>query len=233
MPVAKDEKGYRVEYVALSELQRWPRNPKTHDEKGLDESLARFGFTEPLVLDETSGKLVAGHGRMEALQRWQTEGKQPPKNIAVKGKEWLVPVVRGIGFNNVQEAEAYLLASNRLTEIGGWDNDSLAEMLSSLQGADLLKGTGYQPADVEAVFREIQANAPIAQPGPTPAELESKFLAAEIKQVVLYFEGKEYDAVVNRLESVQKAENVVNNTDAVLKLLAFWEAQHAPVPAAG
>lgn len=162
------DKGYRVEYVPLAEVQRWPRNPKKHDEPGIEASLERWGFTEPLVLDEKSGKLVAGHGRLEALQRRKASGKAPPARIATKGQDWMVPVVRGIAFKDILEAEAYLLASNRLTEAGGWHEESLAEMLKDLVTAGSLEGTGYQQSDVDALDREVAAATARAASAATP-----------------------------------------------------------------
>jgi DNA modification methylase len=145
-----DTKGYRLEYVPLAELQRWPRNPKKHDEKGIDESLERFGFVNPLVVDETSGKLVAGHGRLEALERRRVSGKEPPLRVAKRGKEWLVPVLRGIAFKDMTEAESFLLADNKLVENGGWDEEMTATILADLaKGAGDFKGLGFELPDLE------------------------------------------------------------------------------------
>jgi hypothetical protein len=234
--MTKDEKGYRVEYVPLSELERWPRNPKKHDEPGIDASLERFGFTNPLMMDERTKRLVAGHGRLEALQRRQAAGKEPPKNIAKKGKDWMVPVVRGVSFASEAEAEAYLLADNRLTEIGGWDDKMMNDVLASLGSVDGgLVGTGFSAEDVASMLRQasVDEKPPV---GNTPQELTEKFEAAEIKQVVLYFEGPQYDAVVTRLASAQAKLGVSTNTEAFLKLLDHWEGSQntnaAPAPAA-
>lgn len=123
----------RVEYVALSAIQRWPRNPKLHDKGRIDNSIERFGFIQPLVVDESSGQLVAGHGRLESLLGMQANGKDPPKRITVGADgEWLVPVIRGVGFATEQEAESFLLADNRLVELGGWDAEQLGKMLDDI-----------------------------------------------------------------------------------------------------
>lgn len=146
---------YRIEYVPLSEIQRWPRNPKTHDEAGLDESLERFGFVNPLLLDEGTGRLVAGHGRLEALLRRKAAGKAPPARVATRGAEWLAPVLRGMSFRDEREAEAYLLADNRLTELGGWDMVALADMLrpASVEGVLSVAGTGFSDAEASRLLR--------------------------------------------------------------------------------
>jgi hypothetical protein len=131
----------------MSQVQAWPRNPKKHDEPGLDASLERFGFVNPLVLDESSGKLVAGHGRLE-------EGKPPPERVEVRKGEWCVPVLMGISFSSEEEAEAYLLADNRLTELGGWDHVALADMLRRpATEKAVLEGTGFSDAQADRLLR--------------------------------------------------------------------------------
>jgi hypothetical protein len=102
----------RIDYVPLEEVKAWPRNPKLHDLSTLGDSVRRFGFIQPLLIDERSGQLVAGHGRLETLLKMQSEGSDPPDRVKKKGKSWLLPVIRGISFENDREAEAYLLADN-------------------------------------------------------------------------------------------------------------------------
>lgn len=165
---------YRVEYVPLSEIQRWPRNPKTHDEEGLDESLERFGFVNPLVLDEKTGRLVAGHGRLEALQRRKAAGKPPPARVAQRGEEWLAPVLRGVSFADEREAEAYLLADNRITELGGWDMVALSDMLrpAKVEEAVSVAGTGFSDAEAARLLRTYRPPEAAAFPEYTEAIAE-------------------------------------------------------------
>jgi ParB-like chromosome segregation protein Spo0J len=150
-----------VEYVPLSEVVKWPRNPKRHDLEALGGSMGRFGYTQPLLKDEKSGKLVAGHGRLESLEASKAAGNPPPRRVLVKGKEWLVPVVRGVSFANQSEAEAYLLADNRITEIGGWDEPGVAAILTGLIArADddrdaALAGLGFTAAEADRILEKI------------------------------------------------------------------------------
>lgn len=216
------EKGYRVEYVSLSEIQRWPRNPKLHSEPELDASLERFGFTNPLILDEASGKIVAGHGRLEALLRRKAAGKEPPERVAMKGKEWMVPVIRGVRFKDAHEAEAYLLADNRLTEAGAWDDDALAAMLGRLSEGDALLGTGYNAGDVEDLWKRVSSTQS-ALPSIPDAD-ESAFTQGEIKQLVLSYPSAQYDATVTRMNALMETMKASSNTEVVENLLAHYEA---------
>ena len=68
----------RIEHIALDELEKWPRNPKDHDLSLIQGSISRFGFVSPILIDETTGKIVAGHGRLESLQKLKQSGQPPP-----------------------------------------------------------------------------------------------------------------------------------------------------------
>jgi hypothetical protein len=140
----------KVKYVDFEEVQKWPRNPKDHDLQEIKKSFTRFGFTYPILVDEGTGKLIAGHGRLETLALMKEQGQNPPARVRVlKNGKWMVPVLSGIKFANEAEAEAYLLADNRLTEIGGWNKDQLSEILQEMQDVGgLLDGTGFDEADV-------------------------------------------------------------------------------------
>lgn len=219
---------FRIEYLPLAKVKTWPSNPRTHDEDKLDASIDRFGFIAPLMLDEATGQMVAGHGRLESLLRRKAAGKAPPSGITEAAGDWLVPVVRGVQFRDEAEAEAYLLADNRLNEKGGWDNGALAAMmkdLNALNDKDLLASIGYTPTDAKAILREIEdAAAPAV--GRDPSKLTEGFLNAEEKQVVLYFDAKEYDVFSPRFEMIQKALGASSPGDALEKMLdRFFEAE--------
>lgn len=68
----------RVEYLPLSSLKLAKRNPKKHECNTIIRSMGRFGYVAPMILDERTGRLVTGHGRLESLQKAKAEGKEPP-----------------------------------------------------------------------------------------------------------------------------------------------------------
>jgi hypothetical protein len=142
----------RVDMIPLTKLERWPRNPKLHDHTALSESINRWGYTQPILIDERSGKMVAGHGRLENLTAMKQAGGPPPERVQLgPGGEWLIPVLRGVAFKSDDEAEAYLLADNRIVEIGGWNDEELLRMLTSIAGVgnDLLQSTGFNERSLE------------------------------------------------------------------------------------
>ena len=152
-----DEKNQslRIEYIPLSTLRSHPKNPKEHHIGKIKESFRRFGFTSPIIMNEENGMLLAGHGRVKSLVDKKNEGDVPPEHIRVDDAtgDWLVPVVRGIR-HNAEDHEAYLIADNKLTELGGWDDDVLADLLKGLAEGDGLSGTGFSDLEAEALLGE-------------------------------------------------------------------------------
>ena len=74
--------------MRLAEVQSAKRNPKRHSED-IGASIGRFGYADGVILDERTGRLVAGHGRLDELRRMQAEGEEPPDGIRVNGEDWL------------------------------------------------------------------------------------------------------------------------------------------------
>jgi hypothetical protein len=156
-----ERRDVRIEYMPLAALLKAPRNPKDHDIHLLHESFGRFGFVEPIALNEKTGRLVAGHGRLQALQEAKAAGRQPQKRIEVRDGEWLVPVLRGIAFDNDEEAEAYVVTSNQATIAGGWNENLLADLLNehAKAGAAGLRGMGFSENDVaDLLLKAANAN---------------------------------------------------------------------------
>lgn len=138
-------------------------------------SMGRFGYVAPMILDERTGRLVAGHGRLKSLNKAKADGDRPPDRIRIRNGDWQVPVVRGIAFTDDREAEAYLLADNQTTILGGWDEGDLKEIVERLGEAGELVGTGFEDL--------YQEQFGIEQDDPTPlidraAELQEKWKTA-------------------------------------------------------
>jgi DNA modification methylase len=162
--VVKNEGELKIEYVPLDQVQKWPRTPKNHDLDTLEKSISRFGFVQPVIVDGKSNRLVAGHGRLEALLRLKELGGVPPDRIQVDKKTgaWLLPVLSGVQFASEADAEAYLIADNRLVELGGWDESVLTTMLQEFS-VDQLTGVGYQPFEIDDMVELLEHNAERAQ----------------------------------------------------------------------
>lgn len=151
--------------MAVHKIEPATRNPKGHALDELRESMTRWGFIEPIVMDERTGRLIAGHGRTETLAAAELAGLEPPEGIVVKGRRWHVPVVRGWSSVDDDEAAAALVAVNHLTEAGGWNVPELTSMLDELRAGPGLAGTGYTGVDLDAMLASLAA-PPVQTPEP-------------------------------------------------------------------
>lgn len=155
-----DKKWYK--YIDIYDAIPNERNSKDHDVGVLCESMIRFGFTQPVLINESDNKILAGHGRIKALQQLHNQGYDAPKRIDVsfdieddKIQTWYVPCYY-INIKDKAEAEAYLIADNRLTEIGGWLDDKLVDSLKNvLNETGSLDGTGWDLEDLDDIVKEL------------------------------------------------------------------------------
>jgi hypothetical protein len=107
-----------IRYQAISTLKPRPNNPRTHTKKQIRQiagSIERFGFTNPVLVDDDNG-IVAGHGRVEAAK-------------LLKLIE--VPTVRLSGMS-AAEVRAYVIADNQHALNAGWDFSILGAELKDL-----------------------------------------------------------------------------------------------------
>lgn len=130
-----------MQHWATDRLQPYARNPRTHSEEqinALAASIARFGFTNPILVDEARG-VIAGHGRLLAAKR-----------LGLKK----VPVVVLDHLTEV-ERRAYLIADNRLAELAGWNQELLAEELCLLEGEGFpVELTGFDEREIDRLIGE-------------------------------------------------------------------------------
>ena len=139
----------RIEYIPLSDIKSAPRNPKKHS-PDISGAIDRFGYADAVILDERTGRLVAGHGRKAALEGMKAKGESPPDGVEDRDGDWLVPVQRGWSSRSDAEADAFLVAHNKLTEAGGWDDTELGKLLAGL--GDDAAGLGVDDKELSSLL---------------------------------------------------------------------------------
>ncbi len=141
----------RITYDPLDELASrfHPDNPKAHDLGAISASIERFGFHTPVLVNDEDGRLIEGHGRVEALLALRASNADPPNGIRVAADGgWLVPAVHGSRLA-ADEARAFLVAANRTVELGGWDEQRLAALLHDLTSTGVgFDGVGFSEAEL-------------------------------------------------------------------------------------
>lgn len=144
----------RVEYRRVADLKPDPRNPKAHASSEVRASISRFGFIEPIAVDGRTNYIISGHGRTEVLVGMEENGETPPSGVKLDDEgRWTVPVVTGWESRTDTDAAGAIIALNRTTELGGWVDDELLDLLNDLseEGEEGYQGIGFTEADREAL----------------------------------------------------------------------------------
>ena len=108
----------QIQYKETAKLIPYVNNSRTHSDEQIKQvasSIKEFGFTNPILIDETDG-IIAGHGRLMAAQLLDMQE---------------VPTIRLVGLTKAQ-AKAYVIADNQLALNSGWDLDKLRLELTEL-----------------------------------------------------------------------------------------------------
>ena len=120
--------------IPLTDLTPFPGNAKRGNVAEIQASLARTGQYRSLIVRQHADRLtiLAGNHTAQAL-------------IANGDTTGRCEVVECTDI----EARRINLADNRLSELGTYDNDALAELLQGMAEDDGLDGTGYTQADLD------------------------------------------------------------------------------------
>lgn len=111
-----------LEHVSIDALIPYARNSRTHSDAQVAQiaaSIKEFGFTNPVLIDETGG-IIAGHGRTLAARK-----------LGLKE----VPCLR-LSYLSEAQKKAYVIADNKLALNAGWDDEMLKVELSDLKDLD-------------------------------------------------------------------------------------------------
>ena len=138
----------RVVYTPLDTLTEYPNNPRQHDTKQLikiQNSIEKFGFINPILVDEHN-EIIAGHARLAAARLAHL-----PQ----------VPVIRLEHLSTAQK-KAYRIADNKLAELGTWSIENLQLEFQELEKLDLdfsLGITGFDMGDIDLILEGKEAKA--------------------------------------------------------------------------
>lgn len=136
------------EIVDVSDLVPYPGNPNKHGDEQialLAKIIRARGWRHPVIVSTFSGRVVAGHGRIEAA-----------KLLGVAQ----VPVERQ-AFGSEAEEREFLLADNRLAELAERDNALLKDLLEQLAaGSEDMDLTGYTEEDIERLMTQFHIDRP-------------------------------------------------------------------------
>ncbi|HET9954163.1 MAG TPA: DNA methyltransferase [Polyangiaceae bacterium] len=146
--------GVAAEWVPLSTLRAWARNPRRNEAAipQVRDSLIRFGWGRPLVVRSANRELIIGHTASAAAAQLAELWADPKyderceNDASLRKDRWHPEAIRTaetgfvpVRFKDVSESDAHRLAvaDNKLGEIAEWDALGLAALLQEFgeQGA--------------------------------------------------------------------------------------------------
>lgn len=140
MPVEQDQ---YLERVPLSDLTPFPNNPRRGDVESIKRSLVKRGQYKPLVVSEDNVILVGNH-TARALQEIGAE---------------TALILRASVHSSSAEAAEIVLVDNRLPDLGGYDNQDLIALLTSLPDLEVAD-VGYTADDLLDLLNGIDDDLP-------------------------------------------------------------------------
>jgi ParB-like chromosome segregation protein Spo0J len=129
----------KVLLIPIEGIAKYPNNPRRGDEKKIQESLERFGQQKPIVVAKETKFIVAGnhvYGAAKAL-----------------GWTHIAAVVTDL---SDKDAKAYLIADNRMSDIGDYNDSALALILEDLATSGSLDGTGFDSDDLDTLLAKLE-----------------------------------------------------------------------------
>jgi DNA modification methylase len=147
----------------IDELKPNPANPRHHSKKQIQQiaaSIDAFGFNVPILIDR-KGNVVAGHGRL-----W-----------ACRELGWTEVPTLCLDHLSPEQARAFMIADNKLTENADWNDRLLAQQLKDLSvlGLDFsLEITGFEMGEIDLRIASLED---VPEPDADPADILPEAIA--------------------------------------------------------
>ena len=109
----------KITQIPISEIHPYTSNPRVISDKAVSsvaESISRFGWQQPIVID-ADGFIIVGHTRYLAAQQLGMD------TVPVQRADELTP----------EQVRAYRLVDNKVNELTTWDDDVLSAELMQIE----------------------------------------------------------------------------------------------------
>lgn len=173
--------------VKIDALKLHPDNPRRGDVPAIMRSLERFGQVKPIVVQRSTGYVVAGNHTLEAARRlgW------PTIRVMIEDMD-------------DDTARAYLIADNRTSDKGSYDRESLYNLLGSMLGD--LAGTGWDEEEVEEVLsREADGVGLVERTGTGDDAIDEVAASYDpLRQILLMVPMSEMESFTRQIAGLQE-----------------------------
>lgn len=148
----------QVERVMISDLSTYINNPREGDVDAIAASMKVNGVYKPLVVNRGTHtgrpyEVLAGNHSLKALR--QIAEQNPDDDRWQRADVYVVDV-------DEDRAAKIVLADNRTSDLGGYDDRELVDLLQSVSGD--LEGTGYDDNAVAELLHALEDDTPDFEP---------------------------------------------------------------------
>lgn len=124
----------------INNVSAHPNNPRNGDIDAIAQSITKNGYVSPVIAQKSTGHIIAGNHRYYALLQLGAG---------------VIPVV-WVDMDDIK-AKQYLLADNRTSDLGNYDNAHLVGLLEEIEhGGGEIAATGYTDYDLEVLKNLIE-----------------------------------------------------------------------------
>lgn len=188
------------ETVGITQVRPHPKNARRGNIAAVAESLAAHWQYRPIVVQRSTGYILVGN------HTWKAAKSLGYDTIDVV---WV----------NVDDEAALriLVADNRTSDLGTYEDTTLAKLLSDL-GEDYT-GTGYNADDVKDLLESISDEATGTMTvGISASERSQLYEERGIKSIVLPYPADEYEELIGKMKALREKFKLPTNGELVAKL---------------
>jgi hypothetical protein len=249
----------RLETRPLLNLRSYPGNARRGDVGMILESLTASGQFRPLVVrEQEDGALVvlAGNHTLQAIERHgygpcgrvtRQDGQERPCALC-HGQEWAPTAQVAVYECTDDTARRIVLADNRTSDAGAYDEQALAELLADMDGD--LDGTGYTDNDLEDLLQYLEEEAepdeeedqeqeepaPAGEPATSSAPATSGDTVSPPPpghaSMVLTYTAADQDETTRLIAAARDVIQGADSAEIILRalraLVAVLDSRHAP-----
>jgi len=189
------------EEVPLDRLTEYPGNPRRGDVEAIASAIAADGWHGALTVQTSTGYVIAGNHRLQAARLLGMEK---------------VPVL-WLDCDD-ETARRKVLADNRATDLGYFDEEALAKVL---QSAGDLAGTLFSEADLELLAAPLPEEPEVLRMSVVPqaGHQTDDYRAQGTRSLVLPYELAEYVDVTDRLRVLRGQRELGTNAEVIAALV--------------
>jgi len=194
---------------AITDFQTHPRNVRQGDVGAISESLKAHGQYRPIVVQRSTGYVLAGNHTF----------------MAAKSLGWEKIAVTYVDCDE-EQATRILLVDNRANDLAMYDDRALADLLKDLAATEAgLDGSLFSGDDLDDLLYRLEGTLGNAEAGKTWGDGMDEYFAKDTRTLLFPMTVTEYEDVSRKLKELREQAGDENNSITLIRLVEEAYAQ--------